>query len=178
MAKLERTGEDIKDAAKNAAQDVRDAADTAMTRARNAINGDPDSAFVAKASVINQHEIKLLLDAGRSGSNRQLKEHAKMMLVDHNSLAKKMSAYAAAKHYPKADEKAADDLADMADKSGADWDKAWLDKMIDGHNDAISTFENPRNNVKDAELKALIDNALPTLHHHLDMVRTLRDGMK
>lgn len=177
-ATLERTGENIKDAASDAAKDVKEAADTAMTRMRNAVNGDPDSAFVARASILNQHEIKLLQAGSKMGTNKQLKDHAKMMLTDHNALAKKMSAFAAAKHYPKADEKVADDMDDLKGKTGADWDKAWLNKMVDGHEDAIKTFENARNDVKDSELKALIDNTLPTLRHHLDMVTSLRDGMK
>lgn len=170
-AKLERTGDDIKDAASNAAQEVK-------TAVNNTFNGDPDSAFVVKASVINQHEIKLLQAGTKMGTNKQVKEHARMMLTDHNALGKKMSVFAEAKHYPKADEKAADDMDDLKGKTGTDWDKAWLDKMIDGHKDAIKTFENARNDVKDNELKSLIDNTLPTLHKHLDMVTALRDGIK
>lgn len=180
-AKLERTGEDIKTAANNAAADVKQAGDTAMSRMKNTMSGNPDSAFVAKTTMKNQHEIVMLQAGVKMGTNKQLKEHAKMMLADHTKLAKKLEAYASSKHYSaieKGNEKAADDMDDMKGKTGADWDKAWLNKMIDGHKDNISAFESARNDVKDSELKSLIDNTLPTLHHHLDMVTSLRDNMK
>lgn len=169
-ARLEQTGENIKDVA-----------NTAVDKAKQAVNGNPDSSFVVKATMKNQHEIMMLQAGIKMGTNKQLKDHAKMMLADHQKLAKKMEDYANSKHYAameKGNEKAADDMDDMKDKKGADWDKAFLDKMIDGHKDNISTFENARNDVKDNELKAIIDNTLPTLHHHLDMVTSLRDSMK
>ena len=49
--------------------------------------------------------------------------------------------------------------------------------MISGHEDAISLFENNQNSVKDADLKALITDALPTLHSHLDMMKQLKDKL-
>ncbi len=167
-ARLEKTGENIKEATNNAVQD-----------AKQAMTINDDSQFVVKATNLNDNEIALLEAGMKMGSSKEVKSHAKMMLADHNALAKKMDAYAKSKNYPVAvKDKASDKLDDMKDKKGVDWDRAWWDKMEDGHKDAIKTFENGRNDVKDGELKALIDNTLPTLHKHLDMVTEMKEKMR
>lgn len=169
----------VKDAVNNAATDVKQTVDTAMADAKRAINGNPDSNFVVKVTNANRNEIAMLEAGVKMGTSKDLKAHAKMMLADHNKLAKKMDDYAKAKNYPvMPKDKATDELADMNDKKGMDWDKAWTDKMVDGHNKTIKTFEDGRNDVKDPELKSIIDNTLPTLHSHLDMVTNLKNEMK
>jgi putative membrane protein len=167
-AKLEQAGDNIKDAA-----------NTAVQEAKQAMSPNDDSQFVVKAMNQNENEIMLLEAGAKMGNSKDVKSHAKMMLADHNALEKKLDAYSKAKNYPVAiKDKASDKLDDMKDKKGVDWDRAWWDKMEDGHKDAIKTFENARNDVKDAELKAMIDNTLPTLHKHLDMVTEMKEKMR
>ena len=166
--KMKETGNDIKDAANNAATEVKEA-----------VSGNTDSNFVVKATVANQNEIIMLQEGMKLGTSKDLKAHAKMMLADHTKLQTKMEAYAKAKNYPVMDkEKAAKELSKISDKAGNDWDKAWANRMVDDHKNCIDLFEKASGNVKDAELKAMVDNTLPTLKSHLDMVTTFRDNLK
>ena len=71
--------------------------------------------------------------------------------------------------------KADDELATLNNKNrGAYWDKKWVDALVSGHNKAIELFEKAKDNVKDAELKDIINDALPTLQAHLDMMLQLQ----
>ncbi len=162
--------QDTKQAAQNAVNDVK------------GDNGNPDSNFVVKATAANMEEIALIKAGMDMGTSKELKMHAKMMMTDHKGLAAKVKAYSAGKHYTLPDNdngKSADDMDKLNKNSkGADWDKAWASMMVDKHNDAIDLFEKGQNNVKDADLKALITNTLPTLHSHLDMMKQLQDKLK
>ena len=74
----------------------------------------------------------------------------------------------------------ADDALASLDKNtaGADWDKAWVNKMADAHQDAIKMYEKETGDAKDAELKTLVTDALPALSSHYDMMKMMQDKMK
>jgi putative membrane protein len=176
---LKQAGGNIKDAANAAATNIKQSADSTLSNIKREIAGNPDSEFVVNALNTNRNEI-ILLEAGiKIGTTRELKEHARMMLVDHNKLNSRLQGYATEKHYAALTKDwAGKDLSDMSTKKGTAWDKAWATKMTDGHKDDVSIFEAARNNVKDSEIKSLIDNTLPTLHAHLDMMINLKNDLK
>ena len=155
VSKVDSAAENIKRDAQNAANDVK------STFATN-----PDSNFVVKATIANMEE---------------LKAHGKMMIADHKKLGEKVKKYASDKGYilPADDNGKGDDAICSLDKNnkGIDWDKAWTNKMVGGHEDAVNLFENNQNTVKDPDLKALITDALPTLHTHLDMMKKLQSKL-
>lgn len=165
----------------NMAQDVKEGVQNATENVKDALNGNADSNFVVDATEINMAELKVLQAGINSGTNKDLKSHAKMMLADHKKLGDGVNAYAAKKGYrlPADDNGKGKDAIDKLnnEKKGADWDKAWVDHMVSAHEDAISRFEKGQNNVKDEELKTMITNALPTLRSHLDMMKQMQDKM-
>ena len=169
-AKIDTAVQDVKQGAQNMANDVK-----------NAVAGNTDSNFVVKATLANMEELKILQAGWDNGTSKELKAHAKMMIADHKKLGAKVKEYATKKGYilPDNDNGKGDDAVASLNKNskGNDWDKAWADKMVDGHKDAIDLFENNQNSVKDADLKALITDALPTLHSHLDMMKQLQDKL-
>ena len=169
-SKVDTAIKDVKQGAENVANDVK-----------NAVDGNPDSNFVVKATVANLEELKVLQAGWDNGTDKELKAHAKMMIADHKKLGAKVKEYSGKKSYTLPDNdngKGDDDLTALnKNTKGKDWDKAWVDKMVDGHNDAISLFEKYQDKVKDPDLKGMITDALPTLHAHLDMMKQLQDKM-
>jgi putative membrane protein len=71
-------------------------------------------------------------------------------------------------------------LADLEKKQGADFDRAYIDSMVDGHKDAIKLFEDASKNASDAEVKSFAATHLPTLQQHDEkaqqLKRTVRDA--
>ncbi len=164
-----------------AAQDIKQGAENAVNKVENAMSSNPDSDFVVKAATTNNAELRILQAGFDNGTNKELKTHARMMLADHKKLGDKVKSYSDKKNYtlPADDNgKANDELAKLNEKTkGADWDIEWVDHMVSAHEDAISMFEKGRDNVKDADLRNIINDALPTLHAHLEMMKNLRDRM-
>jgi putative membrane protein len=166
--------------------------DTAMSRVKEGaekvaddvkaeMHTNADSDFVVKAALANSTEEKVLQAGINKGTDKDLKAHTRMMLADHKKLGAKVKAYAAGKGYilPVDDNGKGDDAISTLDKNskGKDWDKALTDHLVSAHQDAIAMFEKGQSDVKDADLKAIIDGALPTLHSHLDMMKQLQDKL-
>ncbi len=104
-----------------------------------------------------------------------------MMVNDHTKAGDELAALAKTKNIslplaPDADAKKAAD--DLAAKSGKDFDKAYINAMLDGHKKAVKLFEDASQNCKDPDLKAFATKTLPTLKMHLDSVQAIHDSMK
>ena len=125
----------------------------------------------------NTKEI-LWLQAGIDrGTNPEIKQHAKMMMVDHKNLAEKVGALIAKKNYTKPFVDTTNEV-NINNKSGADWDKAWISKMIVDHTEILAMFGKAKESVTDADLKEIITNTIPVVQKHLDMARVLDKKIK
>ena len=180
---LSDTGSDISNTAKNMGDKMNGTVDTLAGKMNSIFSGsNPDSSFVLSAGTQNEDEMKLLQAGIDKGTSAELKAHAKMMLADHKKMGQEVKAYAGKKKYATmspSDSKAADELKDINTHTvGKDWDKAWTDKLVDGHEKTVSLFEKSQNNVKDSVLNGMITKTLPTLHSHLTMVQGLQTSLK
>ena len=160
---------------------VKEEAKSLVAEVKDAVNGNQDSNFVVKAARTNMAELKVLQAGMDNGSNKELKMHAKMMITDHKKMGGKVSAYATKKGYtlPATDDGKGDEAVTGLNKNtkGNDWDKAWVNHMVDAHKDVISMFESAQKDVKDEELRSMITESLPTLHSHLDMMNNMHEKM-
>jgi putative membrane protein len=152
-------------------------ADTsANNTANNNASSNKDANFVSDVSVANAKEMAWL-QAGIDNGGKDVKDHAKMMMKDHQGLAQTMKDYAAKKNITLPPDQDYSKDVDMGTKKGKDWDKAWADKMVDAHQQTIDKFQQAQNDVSDPDLKTIITNTLPTLHKHLDMCKVLQAKM-
>lgn len=168
--------------AMGAAQPNTDTGSNANANNNMSANKMSDADFVMKASAINMAEIEAHKAAQTHATSADVKAHAKHMLTDHTKMGNDMKALASKKNWTLAtapDAAKKQSLDDMnANKKGKDWDNAYLDAQENDHKEVISMFENAQNSVQDADLKALITQALPQLRSHLQMVQDAKSKMK
>ncbi len=55
--------------------------------------------------------------------------------------------------------------------SGAEFDKAYVKAMIKDHEQDIAEFEKADKEVKNADLKKFIEDKIPVMKEHLEMIR-------
>lgn len=181
---MTETGGDISGTAKNMGDQIKGGTDTLADKINAVFSSstNPDSSFVLNAGTQNEDEMKLLQAGLAKGTSKELKAHAKMMMTDHKKMGQEVKTYAATKKYSTmspSDSKAADDLKDINSHTvGKDWDQAWTDKLLAGHEKTIRLFEKGQNNVKDPTLNSMITKTLPTLQSHLTMVQGLQTSLK
>jgi putative membrane protein len=177
-------------ACKNGAKDTKEAADSANVTKDTSHNAastggiavDKDDAkFVTTAANDGMAEVAAGKMASTKATSARIKKFADMMVTDHTKAGDELAALANTKNItlpaaPDADaQKKADDLSK---KTGKDFDKAYVNAMVDGHEKAVKLFTDASQNCKDADLKAFATKTLPTLKMHLDSIKAIKASMK
>ena len=150
----------------------------------SAITGDKesmkDSHFIKNAAEAGTSEVELgRLGADKAAGN-EVKQFAQHMVDDHSKNNTELTSLASSKNVEIATvtdkaRKAADKLSD---KSGVDFDKAFMKKMVADHKKVVREFESEAKNGKDPDVKAFAEKALPTLRQHLQEAQSIYDGLK
>jgi putative membrane protein len=138
---------------------------------------EDDSDYLVKAVAVDQKEIAVSKLALTKSTNADVKAFAKMMEAAHTKSEADVKALAAKKNItvPAAlTDKAEDKYADLNDKSGVDFDKAFADAMVDGHEKFIEKVEKAAEKAKDPDIKLWAANSLPTLREHLEHAKALK----
>lgn len=142
---------------------------------------DADAKFTTAAAVGGMAEVELGKLALQKSSNAQVKEFATMMVNDHGKANTELMTIAAAKNITlpsTVDEEHKSKMDDLSKKSGVDFDKAYVDEMVDGHKSTLKLMEDESKNGADAELKAFAAKTAPVVQTHLTMINKIKDGLK
>lgn len=154
--------------------------DTSMTGAGIAVVED-DAKFVVDAANGGMTEVELGKVATLKATNAKVKEFAGMMVMDHSKANDELMALAKTKNITLPDSvnsESKDVMKKLSEKTGADFDKAYVSEMVEDHKKDVSMFENASKNVKDPDLKAFVDKTLPVLRAHLEKITAINDGLK
>lgn len=140
-----------------------------------------DAKFAVDAANGGMTEVETSKVAAAKATNPQVKEFAAMMIADHSKANDELKGLAGTKNITLPDSVSAESksaLADLSKKAGADFDKAYVDKMVSDHKATVDLFESGSKDVKDPDMKAFIDKTLPTLRAHLEHINKIHDGLK
>lgn len=139
------------------------------------------SEFMTKVADVGMTEVKLGQMAQDKGMNPRVKDFGAMMVKDHTAAGDQLKTLAGQKNVT-LPATVGDDhqkkIDDLNKKSGKDFDKAYMDAMVDGHQATVNDFEKTSKNTKDADVKAWVDKTLPTLRMHLDSARAIKKALK
>lgn len=160
-------------------------------RVENAANGNSNmnagrssadqNDFSKKAAEGGMAEVELSKLAVTKAQNAEVKKFAQTMITDHTKANEELKALAAKKSVTlPADLDAAH--KSMMDKlkgmSGAEFDKAYVDAMVNDHNSAVELFKKQAGDDSDGDLKAFAAKTLPTLEGHQKMIMGIQGKMK
>lgn len=140
-----------------------------------------DRDFVMEAASGGLMEVTLGKLAQTNAASAQVKEFGQMMVTDHTKANTELKAVASKKNLtvsPTPAEKQQKMIDDLKTKKGADFDKAYVDMMVDDHKEDVSKFQDEANKGNDADVKAFAAKTLPVLQKHLDHIQKIQDGMK
>jgi putative membrane protein len=125
-------------------------------------------------------EVALSNLALSKSQNADVRNFAQMMITDHTKAGNELKELAAKKKValPTQLGDSQGMLEDLNRLSNADFDKEYVEAMVDDHEDTVELFKNEAENSKDAELKAFAAKTLPTLQNHLRMIRDVQSKMQ
>ncbi len=159
---------------------TKDTTTNVMKTGGIAVTND-DAKFATTAANGGMAEVALAKLALTKTSNAKVKDFATMMVTDHSKANDELMAIAKTKNItlPAAidadHQKKMDDLAKL---NGADFDKAYVDAMVDGHKKTLDLMKDEAKDGKDADLKAFATKVAPTVQMHLDAINKIHDSMK
>jgi putative membrane protein len=144
-----------------------------------------DIKTIAHLHHVNQMEITLAKEAQRQGTAK-VKDYASTLITDHQAADKDLTAFAKAHHLttipadkPTTDAERQDDkdmtqaMAHLKTLKGADFDKAYLNMMVSGHDKELTKIDVEISSASDPDFKSLLQNIKPVLQRHADQARDL-----
>jgi putative membrane protein len=174
----------------NGTKDAKETADslnkvkdtTSNVMATGGIAVEPsDAEFATKAAVGGMAEVELAKLALTKTTNAQIKDFANMMVSDHGKANEELMAIAKMKNITlpgMLDEDHQKKMNELNQKSGVDFDKAYVNTMVDGHKSTLSLMQDEAKDGKDADLKSFAGKTAPIVQSHLDMINKIHDSLK
>jgi putative membrane protein len=140
-----------------------------------------DAKFAVDAADGGLAEVELGKLAQQKATTLQLKKFGAMMVSDHSMINEKMKNIAKDKGItlPQVTGEYRQKIVkDLSDKSGKDFDRAYLTTMIKDHKEDIKTFEAAIKELRDTDLRTFASANLPILKKHLSAIQKIDSEMK
>lgn len=140
-----------------------------------------DRKFIRDAASAGLAEVEMGQLAAQKGSDPAVKEFGERMVRDHGNANSELERVVSAKgvELPREpDDKHRRKLKDLQDKSGADFDKAYMKLMVDEHEKDVKAFEQQAKKGNDPQLKAFAEKTLATLQEHLRAAKETESSAK
>lgn len=140
-----------------------------------------DANFMVEACNGSMMEVELGKIAKEKGVDPMVKNYGTMMVTDHSKANDELRSLAVTKNVTLPGSISNDmqkHINDMNQKSGKDFDKDYIDMMVNDHKDDISKFEHTAEKGKDSDLRTWASTTLMTLRMHLDSAQYIDKRMK
>lgn len=135
-----------------------------------------DSSFVKDAAEGGMDEVKLGQLALTNAMNPRVKMFGQRMVDDHTKLGNELQAVASRKNITMPTDITTKQKASykmLSNKTGAEFDKAYISDMVKDHEEDVAAFQKEANSGADDDVKAFASKALPTLQEHLKMAQDI-----
>jgi putative membrane protein len=152
-------------------------ADTSNTTAMSAAPvSQEDADWAVEAANGGMAEVEMGKLAQQKATNERLKNFGSMMVSDHSKAGDQLKQIATRKNITlpaSLSDKEQKHLDELNKKSGKDFDKEYIDMMVDDHKKDVDKFKKGSNDLKDPDLKNFAAQTLPIIQMHLDSIRAI-----
>lgn len=139
-----------------------------------------DLAFMNDAGPGGMAEVELGRLAVERAASPEVRQFAQQMIQDHSKAGEKLRTLAQQKKVqlpPEILPKAKQTKETLAKLRGSEFDRAYVKAMVEVHEKDVAAFDATARNATDADVKAFAVATVPTLKHHLQMIRAIANGM-
>ncbi len=146
----------------------------------NRMKGSDDT-FVTKAAQGGMAEVEMGNLAVQKASNPKVKEFGQKMVDDHTKANDELKEIAGRKGLSmpaKTDSKHQSVENKFSNLSGAAFDRAYMQDMVNDHKEDVAEFQKEADRGTDPDVKAFAAKTLPTLQQHLQMAQETFNEVK
>ncbi|WP_113634663.1 DUF4142 domain-containing protein [Nubsella zeaxanthinifaciens] len=140
-----------------------------------------EAEFATNAADAGLAEINFANLAISKTNNADVKMYANMMLKDHGAANDELTALAKSKNISLPVSMSSEhqkNRNELAEKTGADFDKKYLDLMEKDHVKVLAFMEHEAREGTDPDLKAFASKTVPVINAHLNAVRKIKEKLK
>jgi putative membrane protein len=133
-----------------------------------------DKNFVMKAAQGGMAEVQLGQLAAQKGQSDEVKKFGQRMVDDHTKANDQLKSVAQQKGVQIPTDLDAKDKAlqdKLSNMSGAEFDRMYMQHMVQDHKKDVAEFQKEANSGKDPDVKNFAQQTLPTLQDHLKMAQ-------
>lgn len=162
------------------ATDPAQTAETLTPTGRTTISSEKlgwmERRWISKTADAGTTEVELAELATEQATNPDVKKYAQMLVDDHTKVNDELKGIASAKGVKLESEDLGSDRAykRLSKKTDMDFDREFVEHMIDSHEDSIKRFEKAAADSKDADIRAFAAKHVDHLRGHLAKAETLR----
>ena len=155
--------------------------DTAEQRPAQAVQedlGQEDLEFATKAAQGGLMEVRLGELAQQRAAREEVKQFGQRMVEDHGKANDQLMQIAQGKgiELPQEMSKDAQQLhEELQQKSGAEFDQAYMDEMVSDHEKDVEEFQEYVETGQDPELTSFAEQTLPVLEQHLQLAQQTQE---
>jgi putative membrane protein len=153
------------------------AAPRSQEQAQQANGAANDQMFASEAAIAGMAEVELGTMAMQQGRHARVKSFGQMMVTDHSKAGDELKSIAKSKGMTlptMLDAKHQATRDKLAKLSGAEFDRAYMDEMVTGHQAVATKMMTEANSGSDPQLKAFAAKTLPTVQSHLKMAQDIQ----
>jgi putative membrane protein len=128
--------------------------------------------FIRHAASANLMEIRLGQLAQSRASNEAVKQFGQRMVTDHTQMQNQLTATATQNGQtftPSLDSQHQQEISSVERMSGQDFDRAYMNLMIRGHQQDVNEFQSRSRSASSAQIRNLASFNLPMLQQHLSL---------
>jgi len=140
-----------------------------------------DKEFVSKAGMGGLAEVQMGNLALQKASSADVKAFGQRMVTDHSKANEELSQLATAKALALPTELAGEHkeaFDHLNSLSGADFDKMYMQHMVEDHVKDVAEFEKASTSAQDSDVKSWAGKTLPTLQQHLQVAKEVNGKVK
>lgn len=134
--------------------------------------------WVHKVADDGKAEVQIAQLATERASNPEVKAFAQKMVDDHTKVNEELMGIASQKNVKLDDDDDQDrSYKRLSKKSGMEFDREFVEHMIDEHEKDVKMFEKAAKDAKDSELRAFASKHVDDLREHLQQAQGLRQSV-
>lgn len=134
-----------------------------------------DKKFVADSGEGSLAEVQMGKLALKNSTNKDVRMFAQKMVHDHTMLITTMKPFAMKMGVPapttdKFDRSIKDEYERLSGKKGEEFDKDYINTMVDDHHKDLADFNKERDSTADPRLKAAVSKGATVIQGHTEMI--------
>jgi putative membrane protein len=142
--------------------------------------GQSGKQFLDFSSEVNISEVRAGLLAEQKAQSDAVKAFGRLIALDHSELESQLDATAALDHLQVPDKPsstAEQQMDRLKPMSGGQFDSAYMNDMVQGHEKAVSRFQSEKSNAHNPTILTVASSALPILQQHLALAKAVQASL-